>query len=170
MTLTLVAAVGGNGVIGRGGDLPWPRTGDLAHFRALTMGHVLLMGRTTYDSIGRPLPGRTTVVLTRQADWSAPGVRVAHDLESALALTRTLDGEVFVVGGAQLYTATLPIADRLVLTRVEQSPPGDTFFPHVDWSVWQEVSSRPYAGFSIDTYDRVYSAPGRVEAEVGAGG
>jgi len=78
MTLTLVAAVGANGVIGRDGDLPWPRTGDLAHFKALTMGHVLLMGRATYESIGRPLPGRTTVVLTRQPDWTAPGVHVGR--------------------------------------------------------------------------------------------
>jgi len=155
MTLTLVAAVGANGVIGRDGDLPWPRTGDLSHFKALTMGHVLLMGRATYDSIGRPLPGRTTVVVTRRPDWSTDGVHVAHDLTTAVELAHTFGDEVFVVGGAQVYAGTLPLADRLVITHVEQSPPGDTFFPDVDWSAWREVARQHYDGFSIATYDRV---------------
>ena len=154
MTLTLVAAVGANGVIGRDGDLPWPRTGDLAHFKALTMGHVLLMGRATYESIGWPLPGRTTVVLTRQPTWSAPGVLVAHDVEGAVRLAHSHGEEVFVVGGAQVYAGTLAVADRLVITRVEQSPPGDTYFPDVDWSAWREVARVRYEGFSIATYDR----------------
>jgi dihydrofolate reductase len=154
MTLTLVAAVGANGVIGRDGDLPWPRTGDLAHFKALTMGHVLVMGRATYDSIGRPLPGRTTVVLTRQPDWSVPGVLVARDLVSAVRLAHSIDSDVFIVGGASVYADAMPVADRLVLTHVEQSPPGDTYFPAVDWDDWHEVERVRYTGFSIATYDR----------------
>lgn len=154
MTLTLVAAVGANGVIGRDGGLPWPRTGDLAHFKALTMGHVLLMGRATYDSIGRPLPGRTTVVLTRQPDWAVPGVHVADDLSEAVELASSLGAEVFVVGGASVYAGTLPLADRLVITHVEQSPEGDTYFPGVEWDAWMEVARSAYDGFSIATYDR----------------
>jgi dihydrofolate reductase len=157
MTLTLVAAVGANGVIGRDGDLPWPRTGDLAHFKALTMGHVLLMGRATYESIGRPLPGRTTVVLTRQPDWTPPGVHVAHDVDGAVRLADSLGEQVFVVGGAQVYADTLAVADRLVITHVEQSPAGDTYFPDVDWSAWREVGRSAYAGFSIVTYERAHA-------------
>jgi dihydrofolate reductase len=154
MTLTLVAAVGSNGVIGRDGDLPWARTGDLAHFKALTLGHVLLMGRATYDSIGRPLPGRQTVVLTRQQDWAVPGVHVAHDVRQAVDVAAGLGEQVFVVGGAAVYAGTVLLADRLVITHVDQSPEGDTYFPDVDWSAWREVERIPYDGYSIATYDR----------------
>jgi len=153
VTVTLVAAVGSNGVIGRDGGLPWERTGDLAHFKSLTMGHVLVMGRHTYESIGRPLPGRTSVVVTRQAAWSAPdGVVVCHDVESALVRAAQLDPEVFVIGGQQVFAATLPVADRLVLTHVDQAPQGDTWFPAVDWSRWREESRQSYDGFDIATY------------------
>ena len=155
MTLTLVAALGRNGVIGRDGGLPWERTGDLAHFKSLTMGHVLVMGRRTYESIGRPLPGRTSVVVTRQAGWSAPtGVVVCHDLSSALARAAEIDREMFVVGGAEVFAATLSYADRLVLTHVAQAPSGDTWFPDVEWAAWREVSRQRYDGFDIATYDR----------------
>jgi len=155
MTVTLVAALGRNGVIGRDGGLPWERTGDLQHFKQLTMGHVLVMGRRTYESIGRPLPGRTTVVVTRQPDWPAPGgVLVAHDTESALARAAAADEEVFVVGGAQVFAATLRPADRLVLTEVDQAPDGDTWFPPVDWSRWRQVGRDPHDGFAIVTYER----------------
>ncbi|MDQ3104375.1 MAG: dihydrofolate reductase [Actinomycetota bacterium] len=153
MTVTLVAAVGSNGVIGREGGLPWARTGDLAHFKSLTMGHVLVMGRRTYESIGRPLPGRVSIVITRQAAWSGPdGVVGCHDVESALARAAQLDPEVFVIGGEQVFAATLPVADRMVLTHVEQAPDGDTWFPAVDWSRWREVSRQSYEGFEIATY------------------
>lgn len=156
MTLTLVVAVGDNGVIGRDGGLPWEPTGDLAHFKALTWGHVLVMGRRTYESIGRPLPGRTTVVVTRQRAWvGAAGVLVCRDVGSALSRAAEVDPEVFVVGGAEVYRATLPIADRLVVTHVHQSPPGDTSFPHIDPARWREVAREAYAGFDIATYDRV---------------
>jgi dihydrofolate reductase len=155
MTITLVAAVGANGVIGVSGRLPWRLPEDQAAFKALTLGSVLLMGRATYESIGRPLPGRSTVVLTRQTDWSAPGVDVAHDLDTALRLAGRHGDEVFVVGGARVYADTLPLADRLVITHVESAPVGDTFFPDVEWSAWSETSRVPYVGFSIVTYERV---------------
>jgi len=159
MTVSLVAAVGSNGVIGRAGGLPWARTGDLAHFKALTLGHVLVMGRRTYESIGRPLPGRTTVVVTRQPGWRADsdggaGVLVCPDVESALARAGEVDPEVFVVGGAEVFRATLPLADRLVLTHVHQAPEGDTWFPAVDWTRWREVGREVHAGFDIATYER----------------
>lgn len=155
MRVTLVAAVGRNGVIGRDGDLPWERTGDLAHFKRLTMGHVLVMGRRTYESVGRPLPGRTTIVLTRRSDWPAPdGVRVAPDLDAGLRIAAEVDDEVFVVGGAQVYAAALPLANLLVLTEVDQAPEGDAWFPDVDWSEWRESGREPRDGFTIVTYER----------------
>jgi dihydrofolate reductase len=155
MTLTLVAAVGANGVIGVDGGLPWRLPADLAHFKQLTLGHVLLMGRSTYESIGRPLPGRDTVVVTRRPSWKAPGAYVVHDLATAVRIAEGIDPEVFVVGGAQVYAETLPVADRLVVSHVDASPEGDTYFPTVDWSGWREVSRVPHDGFAIATYERV---------------
>ncbi len=141
MTLTLVVAMGANGVIGVDGGLPWRLPEDLAHFKQLTMGHPMVMGRTTYESIGRPLPGRTTIVLTRDPQWSAEGVEVASSLESALERARQLDDEVFVVGGAQVYAQALEsgLVDLLCVTRVAASPEGDTLFPMIDWMAWREV-------------------------------
>jgi len=155
MPVSLVAAVAANGVIGRDGDLPWPRTGDLAHFKALTIGHVLVMGRRTFDSIGRPLPGRTSVVVTRQADWAAPGgVVICHDVVVALEVAAVIDPQVFVIGGAEVYRAALPLADRLVITHLPLEPEGDTWFPAPDWSAWLEVGREPCDGFDIATYER----------------
>ena len=156
MSVTIVVAIGDNGVIGRDGGLPWPPTGDLAHFKALTMGHPMVMGRTTFASIGRPLPGRTSIVLTRDPGWTAEGIEVAHDLTSALAAAAALDDEVFLIGGAQVYAAALEagLVDRMVVTRVHQSPDGDAWFPRVDWSTWPETSRETHAGFDIVTYDR----------------
>lgn len=154
MTVTLVAAVGSNGVIGRGGGLAWDRTGDLAHFKQLTLGGVLVMGRRTYDSIGRALPGRRTVVVTRDRAWSAEQVHVVHDIDGGLATAAGLGPEVFVVGGAQVYAETLPLADRLVLTHVHQSPEGDVWFPDVDWAGWKQTARTTHDGYDIATYVR----------------
>jgi dihydrofolate reductase len=137
--VVLVAAVADNGVIGDGPDIPWHVPGEQAGFKALTMGHVLLMGRTTYDTIGRPLPGRTTIVLTRDPAWKAEGVLVAHSLDEALALAEDLDGDVMVAGGAQVYAAALPVADAQVLTRVHLSPAGDVRYPAYDDAEWVET-------------------------------
>lgn len=137
--LTLVAAVADNGVIGDSGDIPWRIPADFAHFKALTLGHVLVMGRATYDSIGRPLPGRTTIVLTRDPHWQAPGVLVAGSLEEALDLAGDLPGEVFVAGGAAVYAQALDRADAQVLTEVHLSPAGDTRYPEFDRTRWVEA-------------------------------
>ena len=148
--VTLVAAVADNGVIGAasetnpGGDIPWRIPADFAHFKALTLGHVLVMGRSTYDSIGRPLPGRTTVVLTRDPTWSADGVLVAGSLDEALALASDADGEVFVAGGAAVYAEALDRADAQVLTEVHLSPDGDTRYPEFDRSLWRETRREPH--------------------------
>ena len=155
MTLTLVVAIGSNGVIGRDGEMPWPRTGDQRQFKDLTMGHPMIMGRTTFESIGRPLPGRTSIVLTRDPRWGADGVEVASGLTEALARAAELDTEVFQIGGAQVYAAALAegLVDRLVVTHVDLAPDGDAWFPEVDWSAWSEVTREPHDGYDIATYD-----------------
>ncbi|GAA1608858.1 type 3 dihydrofolate reductase [Kribbella sancticallisti] len=155
MSVILIAAVGSNGVIGRDNDLPWRIREDLRHFKELTLGHTLVMGRKTYDSIGRPLPGRSTVVVTRQPDWSAEGVEVAHTLDDALKFA---DGnDLYVAGGGEIYRQALPYADRLELTEVDQSPAGDVTFPDFDRSSWTETSREQHDGFAFVSYQR--SAP-----------
>lgn len=153
--VAIVVAIGQNGVIGRDGELPWPPTGDLKQFKDLTMGHPLVMGRTTFESIGRPLPGRTSIVLSRDPSWTAEGVEVAGDLPSALARAAGLDDEVFLVGGAQVYAAAIEagLVDRMVVTHVHLSPDGDAWFPTVDWSRWHETHREPHDGYDIVTYD-----------------
>ena len=162
-TTTLVVAMGANRVIGVDGALPWRLPEDLAHFKRLTLGHPMVMGRATYESIGRPLPGRTTIVVTRDPRWSAEGVEVAHSLDEALDRARSLDDEVFLVGGAQVYAAALErdLVDVLVVTRVAAAPDGDTYFPRIDWERWQEAGRVPHVGpepervpFDIVTYVR----------------
>ena len=159
MTVTLVVAMGANGVIGVDGGLPWRLPEDLAHFKQLTLGHPMIMGRTTFESIGRPLPGRTTIVLTRDPSWSSDGVETAPTLEAALKGAQQIDDEVFVVGGAQVYAEALEsgVVDLMCVTRVAAAPEGDTFFPTIDWEQWREVGRVPHAGdpsFEIVTYAR----------------
>ena len=159
MTVTLVVAIGENGVIGADGGLPWRLPEDLAHFKQLTMGHPMIMGRTTFESIGRPLPGRTTIVLTRDPDLSAEGVEIAPTLAAALKRAHEFDDEVFVVGGAQVYAEALGagLVDLMCVTRVATSPEGDTQFPSIDWMQWQEVGRIPHGGdpsFDIVSYRR----------------
>jgi len=153
MSITLIAAVARNGVIGADGGIPWRVPGEQAVFKAATVGHTLVMGRATYDSIGRPLPGRTTVVITRDAGWSAEGVLVAHSLEEALALGG--DPEVFVAGGAAIYELAMPVADVLLLSEIDLEPDGDTFFPDIDREVWSEVAREPHEGFEVVRWERL---------------
>src|SRR5262245_40106604 len=159
MTVTLVAAIARNGVIGAGESIPWRLPGEQRQFKELTLGHVLVMGRRTYDTIGRPLPGRTTVVVTRQPDWTPPtgmprGLLLAGSVLEALEIGREVDDEVFVVGGAQIYREALPLADAMVLTWVDLEPSGDTHFPDVDWSLWREVGREQYDGWARASYHR----------------
>ena len=156
--VVLIAAVARNGVIGAGGDIPWRIPDDFAHFKRTTFGHTLLMGRATYDSIGRPLPGRATIVLTRSPDWSADGVLVAASLDEALARAEELDGDVYVAGGAAVYAAALAVADEQLLTEVDLAPEGDTFYPPVDASAWREASRTRGEGFDVVRWVRTDAA------------
>ena len=160
--LTILAAVARNGVIGVDGGLPWHLPDELALFKELTLGHVLVMGRRTYEAVGRPLPGRATIVVTRQPDWGAGDeqVRRAGSVTEALEVAAGVDDEVFVVGGAQVYAEALPSADRLSLTFVDAEPEGDTTFPDVDWSQWRETARRPGDGWTHVTYERAARVPG----------
>ena len=151
--VTLIAAVGRNGVIGAGNDMPWHLPEDFAYFKRTTMGHPMVMGRKTFDSIGRVLPGRRTIVVTRQPDWSHPGVETAHSLSEALSLAGPA-AEVFVCGGGQVYTEAMPWAHRLLITEVDQSPEGDVRFPDIDPAHWHEVRREQRDGFSWVTYER----------------
>jgi len=138
MKLSLLAAVSENRVIGRAGELPWRLPDELAYVKRTTLGHTLVMGRKTYESIGRPLPGRTSIVITRNSDYAPhPDVVVVSDLDAALAAARERgESEVFVFGGEAVYALALPRADRLYLTRVQAEVEGDAFFPELDESEW----------------------------------
>jgi dihydrofolate reductase len=136
--ITLIVAMAANRVIGRDNALPWRLPADLRRFKAVTMGQMLVMGRRTYESIGRPLPGRRTVVITRRTDWSPEGVAVVHSLEEALA-SASAEAEVFVAGGGEVFREALPLAGRIHLTRIEAEVPGDTTFPDFDPTAWKIV-------------------------------
>jgi dihydrofolate reductase len=136
-TISLIAAIGRNGVIGRGLEIPWRLPADQQRFKRLTMGRPLIMGRKTHESIGRPLPGRRNIVVSRRAGYAAPECDVVTSFEDALATAG--DGEVFVIGGADLYRSALPIADRLYLTWVDLEPGGDVSFPVYDPDEWEEI-------------------------------
>ena len=164
--LVLVAAVADNGVIGQGGGLPWGLKSDLRNFRAVTMGKPVVMGRKTYLSIGKPLAGRTNIVVSRNRDFAAPGVIVAPSIAAALAaargdaLRRCADA-VAVIGGAELYAHTIGCADRLVITHVHLRPEGDTMFPVIDAGIWHEAARSEHepgpddaAGFTVLVYER----------------
>ncbi|KJS44362.1 MAG: hypothetical protein VR70_01705 [Rhodospirillaceae bacterium BRH_c57] len=148
MTMSIAVAVAENGVIGRNNALPWHLPDDLKWFKRVTLGKPVIMGRKTFESIGRPLPGRPNIVVTTTPDWSAEGVHAACSLDAAQALADTLkglDGEVVVIGGARLFAEALHRADRLYLTEVHLQPEGDVHFPPFDRSEWQEVERTPGA-------------------------
>ena len=146
MRVTFIVAVARNGVIGRNGALPWHLPSDLKRFKARTMGHPIVMGRKTYASIGKPLPGRTNVVITRATDFAAEGVVVTSSPSDALAAARLAPGndECFVIGGAEIYRELLPHADRIELTRIDADVDGDTRF-EVPTTGWREVATEPAA-------------------------
>jgi dihydrofolate reductase len=166
MKIVLVAAIGDNSVIGREGQLPWRLKSDLQHFRKITMNRPVIMGRKTHESIGRLLPGRTNIVLTRDLSLVARGAVLATSLDAALgyaradAAKRGVD-EIIVIGGGDIFAATMEMADRLEITHVHVSPEGDAVFPVIDPEVWQEIAREDhYAGpdddanFTLVTYVR----------------
>jgi len=161
MEIVLVVAMSENRVIGRDGDLPWKISADLKHFKAVTMGHPIIMGRKTWDSIGRPLPGRENIVITRNPDFEADGVVRAPSAEEALNRCRDAGADkAMIIGGGQIYADVMDIADTIELTEVHEVVDGDTVFPEISSEVWREVArelhppvgSRP--GFSFVTLKR----------------
>ncbi len=152
--IVLVAAVAENGVIGAGGELPWHLPGDLAHFRRVTEGNVVVMGRRTYDSIGRPLPRRTNIVVTRQPGWSADGVHVAGSWDEALQVASRHEGDVMVIGGGEIYALAMPAADVQIITEVRSVPEGDAYYPAYDRSAWVETRREPQDGYHFVWLER----------------
>jgi dihydrofolate reductase len=142
-----------NRVIGVNNRIPWHLPDDLKLFKRLTMGHHIVMGRKTYESIGRLLPGRPTVIVTRQPDYAVAGAIIAHSLQDAINAAAR-DDEIFVIGGAQLFREALPIADRIHLTLVEAKPEGDTFMPEFDITQWSQVSREEKPGYRYVLLER----------------
>lgn len=156
--ISIVVAAAENNVIGHMGDMPWRSSADLKNFKKLTTGKPVIMGRKTYDSIGKPLPNRRNIVVTRNADWAADGVETCPSLESALALAKSGSNiaETMVVGGGELYAQALRIADQIYLTRISARPDGDTWFPALSTEIWQLISTEPLERKPKDTVDAVF--------------
>jgi len=152
MRIALIAALARNGVIGRDNQLPWRLSADLQHFKRLTMGKPIVMGRKTWESLGRPLPGRRNIVITRDAAFRAEGCVVTHSIDEALGAAAGSD-EVMIIGGAELYAQALPRADRLYLTEVRADVDGDVRFPPIDAADWIEVERQSYLADEKNEYD-----------------
>ena len=164
--VAMIVAMGENRVIGAEGQIPWRLPTDFAHFKRMTLGKPLIMGRRTFESIGKPLPGRTNIVVTRQSDYWPEGVEVVGDLAEALDLAQSIaaaDGvhEIMIGGGGEIYRAAMSVAERLYVTHVAQAPVGDAKFPEIDPQVWEVVeelglvrTDRDSADFSVKVYHR----------------
>lgn len=159
--ISLIVAMAENRVIGRDNSLPWRLPNDLRHFRRITMGHPIILGRKNYESIGKPLPGRKNIVITRDRNYSAPGCVVTHSVDDAIAAAGN-DPEIFVIGGAELYAQTFARAQRLYLTLVHAAVPGDVAFPPFDQHEWRETSRERHEAdaehvfpYSFVTLDRL---------------
>lgn len=159
MTLSMIVAMASDNVIGIDNKLPWHLSADLKYFKSVTMGKPIIMGRRTFESIGRPLPGRRNLVITRDATWSADGVEVFHAPEAALAAVSEVE-EVMVIGGAEIYALLLPFADRLYVTEVALDVAGDAHFPEIEAGAWKETSRDRFdaedaqPAYSFVTYER----------------
>ncbi len=152
MNISIVVAMSSNGVIGRNGDLPWHLSADLKHFKAITMGKPIVMGRKTHESIGRPLPGRENIILTRNQDYTAQGCTIISCV-GELEARFSKDDDLMVIGGAQLYALTLPLANRLFITRVHADVEGDTCFPDVKWEQWREIERQDFSADENNDFD-----------------
>ena len=162
--ISIIAALAENRVIGVNNTLPWRLPNDLKHFRRLTTGHAIILGRKNYESIGKPLPERTNIVITRNRDFRAHGCLVAHSLDEALALSRN-DPEIFVIGGAEIYRAALAHTNRLYLTRVHATITGDTYFPEFDETEWREISRERHERDERHAYDYSFVVLERIKKE-----
>lgn len=176
MIVSIIVAAANNDVIGRDDNLPWRLSSDLKRFKKITMGHPIIMGRKTYESIDRLLPGRTTIIVTRNRNYQVPGALIAGSVDEALGMarqvmaeTRSNDGsaenaresdrpstECFVIGGAEIYRHAFPLADRIYLTRVDADPQGDTWLPDLDWSQFRMISEQPVPADSRNEFPSVF--------------
>ncbi|MVM36556.1 dihydrofolate reductase [Spirosoma sp. HMF3257] len=164
MKISLIAAVAENGVIGLNNDMPWHLPDDFAFFKRKTSHHPIIMGRKSLEALGKPLPNRTNIVITRNPDFTADGVTIVHTLEDAIANTKAINQmEIFIIGGAEIYKLALPLATTLYLTEIHQAYEGDAYFPDFDKSEWQEVSRKPHpaderhaVAFDFVEYERVH--------------
>jgi dihydrofolate reductase len=158
MIISHIVAMASNRVIGNQGDIPWKIPGEQKLFKDITMGHVMIMGRKTYEAIGRALPGRTSIVITRQADYQAPGCEVVHDLAAALQACPADEREAFIIGGGQLYRETIATADRIYLTVLLREVAGDTYFPEFSESDFEITKSEFIDGvepYHFYVYERI---------------
>ena len=158
MIKSMIVAMAENRVIGINNKLPWYLPNDLKYFKQVTMGKPIIMGRKTFESIKKPLPGRTNIVITRNQDWLADGVKVVHSIDEAYNLGESVceingQSEVMVIGGDQIYQSSLPDVDRVYLTKVHAEVNGDAYFPEVDWSLWKEVGREDFSAEGPNPYD-----------------
>lgn len=159
--LNIIVAMGKNRCIGKDGDMPWHLPADLRHFKQRTSGHPVVMGRKTYESIGKPLPNRTNIVITRSESYFQEGLLVLNSIKEALKFASKIDEEFYVIGGGEIFKETLPLADRMILTVIDAAPDGDTFFPEWDRTEWTMVSSEAFPAdeknpldFSVEIWER----------------
>jgi len=152
--MEIVAAITDNGVIGSHGDMPWHLPADLKHFKKLTSGHAIIMGRRTWESIGKPLPRRLNIVITRQQHYEACGAVTVHSIEDAMREVQT--NRAFIIGGGEIYRCALPKATQLHLTRIHATIDGDTYFPIVQWSQWEQIGAEEHASDEHNSYCLTY--------------
>ena len=160
MLISLIVAMASNRVIGYQGDIPWKIPGEQRMFKKITLGHVVIMGRKTYESLARPLPGRTNIVVTRQTDYQAPGCIVAQDFDGAIKSSPTDENEAFIIGGGQLYHEALSLSGRIYITVIPREMPGDTFFPEIPETDFEISKSEFVDGvepYHFYIYERVKS-------------
>jgi dihydrofolate reductase len=172
MAVAIVAAVATNGVIGAANAMPWRLRTDMQRFKRLTTGKAVVMGRKTYESIGKPLVDRVNIVVSRQEGFRPQGVEVVPTIDAALSLARgraAEQDEVMVIGGGEIYRAAMPFADRLYITHVDAAPQGDTWFPHIEAGTWRAVSREPVPASERDSAPTTFVVYERVESAAGTG-
>lgn len=154
--ITIVAAKSQNNIIGKDNDLAWYLPNDLKHFKAITSGHPIIMGRKTFDSIVKPLPNRANIVVTRNPDWTADGVIVTHSLEEAISKAQEIDEEIFIIGGGKIFEEAMPLTEALEMTVIYKDFDGDTSFPEIDSDTWKEVSKEEFKADEKNQYDYAF--------------
>ncbi|MCP1123601.1 dihydrofolate reductase [Bacillus sp. 3103sda1] len=159
--ISLLVAMDKNRLIGKENQLPWHLPADLAYFKKVTMGHPIIMGRKTFESIGRPLPGRTNIILTRNKNYEMEGCEVIHSIDDVQKLDEQMNEEIFVIGGAEIFKEVLPFADRLYITKIEEVFEGDTFFPEINYDEWKEISVEQGVTDEKNPYTYAYHVYGK---------